>query len=104
MGFAGWGLPDGVCRKGRGRTVAFRERVLVKEEGWDSLHEELLRLREWVAAEARARGNLARSADPEGLSSEYLQGEIVHLDRPVARLDEAAEATGPSGSEDQEAG
>ena len=71
-------------------------RVESTEEGWDNLHEELLRLRAWVAAEVRLRCSLARSADPEVLSLGYLQSELLRLDRRIAQLEQAAEPAGQS--------
>jgi hypothetical protein len=67
--------------------VAYAEPVVSTEEGWDSLHEELLRLREWVAAEALALRDPARSADSGALSFRYLQCEIARLDRRLAQLE-----------------
>lgn len=80
------------------------ERVLLTEEGWDSLHEELLRLREWVAAEADARRELAHSAEPGSLTSDYLQSGIAPLDRRIARLEEVLADAVRVDATDQEAG
>ncbi len=85
-----------VGRDRKESTVANLKPVESTDDRGDSLHEELLRLRAWMAAEARTRRSLARTADSGVLSLEYLQCEILRLDRRIAQLEQPAETAGPS--------
>ncbi len=80
-----------------------RDHTEATEEGFESLLDELVKLRAWMAAEARERHSRARSADPGVLSFEYLQCEIARLDRRIAQLEQAAEPVDASGLVDLEA-
>ena len=88
----------------RGRSMKLTHGILLTEEGWRALHEELRSLRGLRRSQVDEYMDLARAAEPGESSARYVPNDIALLDQRIAHLEEVLAKAVPVRAAEREPG